>query len=60
MYVSVGIGLDFYITRWYWDDETGTIASFPIFNSEIQKVVKMEGFYNLFIGKTGLELIRGF
>ena len=59
MYVSVGIGLDFYI-RWYRDDEPGTIASFPIFNSEIQKVVKMEGFYNLFIGKTGLKLIQGF
>ena len=59
MYVSVGIGLDFYI-RLYWDDEPGTIASFPIFNSEIQKVVKMEGFYNLFIGKTGLKLIQGF
>ena len=59
MYVSVGIGLDFYI-RWYWDDEPGTIASFPIFNSEIQKVVKMEGFYNVFIGKTGLKLIQGF
>lgn len=57
MYVRVGIGLDFYITRWYWNDEPGTIPSFPIFNSEIPKAVKMESFYNLFIGKTGPKLV---
>ena len=55
--MRVGIGLDFYITRWYWDDETCTIPSFPVFNSEIQKVVKRKSFYNLFIGKTGPKLM---